>query len=163
MIRMEDSPTLAEEVVLPSKRAMHAQSLQQWRVRAQWHAEDLEAAGHDDLTIVIDSSWEYAIGCGSCGLWLNRSRRLFHVKESCDSHSGSLAEDVRCSPEELHKRFGHLVTPTDPWQNLTTWNFTEWIFSPREDEPLRPKSMRTGTGGWRGDWRNKDEPTTKKR
>lgn len=163
MIRVEDSPTLADEVVLPSKRAMYGQSLMQWRIRAQWHAEDLEAAGHDDLTVVIDSSWEYAIGCGSCNLWLNRTRKIHHIRDSYDSIGGALEEVVGCSTDEIHKRFGHLVTPTDPWQNATTWNFTEWIFAPRVDEPLRPKSMRTGTGGWRGEWRNKDEPTTKKR
>jgi hypothetical protein len=163
MITMEDSPTLAEEVVPHPKREMYGESLTQWRVLAQSHAEDLEATGHDDLIIVIDSSWEYAIGCGSCGLWLNRSRRLFHVRESCDSIGGALQEVVGCSTDEIHKRFGHLVTPTDPWDNATTWNFTEWIFAPREDEPIRPKSMRTGTGGWRGEWRNKDEPATKKR
>lgn len=162
MIRMEDSPTLADEVVLPSRRGGYAQSLTSWRLRAQWHAEDLKDLGHDDLTIVVDSSWEYAIGCGRCGLWLNRTRVIAGVRDSYTSIGGALEEVVRCSTDELHKRYGHLVTPSNPWENVTTWNFTEWIFAPREDEPIRPKA-KTRTGGWRGEWRNKDAPTTKKR
>ncbi len=163
MIRMEDSPTLAEEVVLPSRRGGYAKSLVAWRFSAQKHALALRDREHDDLTIVVDSSWEYAIGCGRCGLWLNRTRSISGVRDSYESSGGALDEVVRCSTDEIHKRYGHLVTPTDPWENATTWNFTEWIFAPREDEPIRPKSMRTGTGGWRGDWRNRDAPTTKKR
>jgi len=76
-------------------------------------AEVLQARGHKNLRVIMDTEWEMSITCDDCRLWacITRSHPLYRLSEN--ERSGALLEVLQCDPKELRRRFGKRLTAED--------------------------------------------------
>lgn len=76
-------------------------------------AEVLEARGHKNLRVIMDTEWEMSITCDDCSLWacITRAHPLYRLSEN--ERSGALLDVVQCDPKELRRRFGKRLTAED--------------------------------------------------
>lgn len=128
--------------------------------------------GHDGLRVVVDSDWELAITCDSCGLWGQISQKVRHDRRSAASVGGSIFEVVSCDQAERHRRFGS-YSGEDAWAGYTAWNADQPLISHREGEFFYPEGDKKRRVGGKSGWMKrhdamkkiegvKDEATTKK-
>lgn len=111
-------------------------------------ADALTPAGHDSLRVVVDSEWELAITCDTCGLWAVMTQVVPYNRMSEAYVGGALLEVVQCSTTERHKRFGSYAG-VSAWDGYTSWNFTEPLISHREGEYFFPQwKKKSKKSGW---------------